>query len=114
MFLRFALALAAAVLVTAPRALAYDPDDEVVSVKVKTGDLDLNSHDGARVLLRRMNHAAELICGEPDPHDLARMRLYRTCMSQTLEPVVASLGNPRVSTLYAKDHRTQTALAVNR
>ena len=44
--------------------------------------------------MRRMNHAAEQIFGEPDSHSLARMRIYRTCMSQTLEPVVASLGNP--------------------
>lgn len=115
MSLRTAMALAAAAFVAAPPAQAFDLFDQPVSVKVKASDLNLNTDEGAKVLLRRMNDAAEKICGPaPNSLELARSRVFHACVDQALTPTVASLRNPRVTALYARDHRAAPVLAANR
>ena len=67
-------------LVTTP-ALA---GQELPRAIVRTGDLDLATADGVRTLHRRLEAAATLVCGEPDPYNLDLSAPVRACRKSAI------------------------------
>lgn len=49
------------------------------SVAVRFGDLDITTDKGAARLNRRIQHAADAVCGTPDIRDLRRVESTRRC-----------------------------------
>ncbi|MBS0409458.1 MAG: UrcA family protein [Proteobacteria bacterium] len=73
---------------------------DTVSVKVRVGDLDLNSREGARAALGRIHVAAQLICGPtPSPVQIERLSIYNACMKSDVDQAVASLDRPLLTAL---------------
>lgn len=52
-----------------------------VSMKVAYGDLNLATRQGKDVLKRRIRHAADVVCGEPDARGLVNSAEYRNCIT---------------------------------
>ena len=94
-----ALALASA---TPMQAATASNDPNVISVVVRTGDLNLASEAGAKTLIARVHHAAETICGvEPATIEFTMHRIYEACVKATVDRTVATLSNPVVEAAYA-------------
>ena len=88
-----AFAALAALGAAALPALAADPDQ--VTVKVKVGDLNLDTEGGARLALSRIQNASHFICGEePSARDFQQTMLYRACMRHTVGQAVAMANKP--------------------
>jgi UrcA family protein len=58
-----------------------DSGDDRVSVKVGYGDLNLATRQGKDILKRRIRHAADVVCGEPDARELVMSAEYRNCIT---------------------------------
>jgi len=83
----------------APAADA-NPDSAAMSVNVSIADLNLSSPAGAKVVLRRIDTAAHIICGdEPDIRVTERFAIYQSCLKTTVDRTVASLGSPLVTAM---------------
>jgi UrcA family protein len=71
---------------------------------VSYADLDLSTHDGARVLLKRINSAAKETCGPApvmSPLTPAAPGHYDRCVEQAADKAVAQLNAPLVVALHA-------------
>jgi UrcA family protein len=97
-----AAALAMSALTPFAAALAAAPAvDTPLQVIVKFADLDLATDVGARVLLRRIEAAAEQICGDPRGLlPLDRQARVQQCNTQAIAHAVADVGAPRVTLVY--------------
>ncbi len=93
----------AAVLAFAPVAMA-GPFSERVSVR--TSDLDLSTAPGAQRMLRRIERAADRVCGESVARTYAgrTMRAFEACREATVAAAVVELGARRVSDAHARSH----------
>lgn len=97
LYLALGLALVQAVPAAAQTVTRTDGVQETVSLK----GLDLNSPDGARAALARLQAAARRVCGpEPSFRDLERSQAFKACVDQTLNQAVAGLGNDEVDALH--------------
>jgi len=85
--------------VNAQTIRASQPDDDVVSVRVRIGDLDLHSEVGAKTALQRIQVAARRICGPAEHPTLAEWAALRACLAATVNNGVESLGDPLVTAL---------------
>jgi len=102
---RMVSAAAAAVLTAAWLAAAqpaHASDYSVLTTTVKYGDLNLQSESGARTLYRRLQNAAERVCG-PIDH---RNRAWQECYRIALGDAVNSVGAPA---LFAVHRATRVA-----
>ena len=105
-------ALAALGFVASAHAASPGAAEDTVTVKVQASDLNLHSEKGASVALKRIQVAAERICGgEPDSRALAEGIAYRACYRSTVDRTVASLDNPIIASLNGPS-RSATVLAV--
>jgi UrcA family protein len=97
-----AAALAMSTLTPFAAALAAAPAvDTPLQVLVKFADLDLATDVGATVLLRRIEAAAEKICGDPRGLlPLDRLARVQQCNTQSIARAVADVGAPRVTLVY--------------
>ena len=94
------LALAAGASAASPESGSIVPYSGSISVSV--ADLNLKATDGGRIALRRIQSAAERICGgAPGVAELERTRIYRACMKDAIDHAVAALGSPVVAVLNA-------------
>jgi UrcA family protein len=76
------------------------------SVSVRSDDLDLASERGAARMLRRLERAADDVCGRAVAQHFPGQRdEYRACRAATLEAAVDQLGAPAVAALHAARHR---------
>jgi UrcA family protein len=83
------------------------PPQQVVSFK----DLKLTSSEGIAVLYRRIQSAANNVCGKADTRDLARMAATKACVDRAISQGVAAVNNPMLTSLYlAKTGRTEKQL----
>src|SRR5579871_1878004 len=90
-------AAAALALCIAPLSCAKTPAEEI-SVPVRYGDLNLASREGAHILLRRLDHAAHIACGDtPAPAELLYSRRYDECTRNAVARAVAQLNSPLVA-----------------
>jgi UrcA family protein len=96
------LALSFAIGSAAQAATESISDSGVISVAVRTSDLDLARADGAKALLNRLRHAAALACGgrPSSPLDLAGMQAYGACVRTSLDGAVGQVHAPLVAALY--------------
>jgi UrcA family protein len=86
-------ALTALSAAAAPVWAAPDPDQ--ITVRVKVGDLNLDTEHGAQVALSRIRNASHFICGEePSARQIKEGMLYRSCMHRTVGQAVAMANRP--------------------
>ena len=88
---------AAATLAYAAPALAQIADT-VPSVSVKYGDLNIGSRAGAQVLLKRIEAAANTVCGgEPDIRQLDQLASFEACRRSAIARAVAAADSPMLT-----------------
>ena len=88
---RSILCAAALALVGTFQAQAGDinPPRQIV---VSYGDINVRQASGARILLSRIDMAADNVCGpEPDMRDLGAWRSFRACRKTAMDNAMASL-----------------------
>jgi UrcA family protein len=94
-------------------AAPYSPTayaSETVSVRVKLADLDLANPAGAAAGLQRIHNAAREICGPDESFGpLEMQRIYRGCISHTVDHAVEGLGNPMLSALNGRQRSSVMA-----
>lgn len=91
--------LACAVSAAALPALAQT-DEPAPRIIVQVADINLQSQEGAKVALGRIEKAADLVCGgRPDSRNLGDVQVYRSCRGDAVQGAVASLNQPMLSAL---------------
>lgn len=98
--LHIALASVATLAFAAP-AFAQNETTQPQSRVVTYGDLNLNSAAGADALVRRIDNAAEQVCGSNDGRTNTRQAyINRNCETEATENGVYDTGNPIVIARY--------------
>ena len=95
--IRFAIAAVAAALIAGP-ALAQDND--AVSVKIKTSDLNLQSEAGAKTALQRINRAAKSACSDVTVGSRVA-QVDQACVSDVTNQLIKQLKAPLVEAAYS-------------
>lgn len=86
-----------------------------MSMRVSVADLDLHRPAGSDVALRRIHHAAVVICGdEPQSAGLRRYGLFRGCVKTTVRNAMASHDTQLARGPDAGRSYVETVLAANR
>lgn len=66
-------------------------------------DLDLSARAGAEVVLRRIERAAESVCGgAPSTRDLSMTIAWRECVDESVSEAVVELDAPLVTTIHER------------
>src|SRR4030081_1576870 len=82
-------------------ARAGDADHDVPKEVVKFADLNLNSPAGASVLYRRIQRAAERVCGyTSDVRELSKSALLGSCKEQAIERAVDAVNSNVLTSLH--------------
>jgi UrcA family protein len=101
-------------LASAPSSARAQPasNSESVSVRINFADLNLSSQQGARAMMGRIQGAARSICGDPSSMvDLGERARSETCIDQTVDDAVRSLGSPTVAALRDSRRGAETFVA---
>lgn len=69
------------------------------STEVSFRDLDLNTQSGAAKLYRRIQGAAQRVCGYEATLDNSQ-RIWRNCVRPTVDAAVAKVNNPLLTALH--------------
>lgn len=88
----------------------FDQDNETVSVRVKAGDLDLSTKEGARELLRRIRGAAVAACFSP-ADQLYQHYGMNPCVKEATDRAVFRLNQPVVSAMNINSNPANASLA---
>ena len=80
-------------------ARADEPENTVPHKVVSFRDLNLSSPEGVAVLYRRINSAAQEVCGSPDRYDLSQLKL-QICVKDAVSRAIAQVNNPMLTSLY--------------
>jgi UrcA family protein len=82
------------------------------TLTVNYADLDVSHEAGAKVLLGRIQRAAETVCGpKPILMQISEMAAYRACVNQAMAQGVSSTKQPVVSELFRNSvHYTSEGL----
>ena len=100
MRIRDTLVLAAGTLLVGAANIASAASvDEVRSVNVRYGDIELNTELGNTVLYRRIVSAAVQVCGSPDIRDLDGIAATKNCRRTAVERAVESMHSQRLAAL---------------
>ena len=104
-------------------ALAAAPEaptaGDVSQITVHFGDLNIDRTAGATVLYRRIRHAAERACGDPQlPGSHVVSLDWRRCVAQAIDQAVVSVDRPALTAYYRvhatpPDRRSSMALAAS-
>jgi UrcA family protein len=90
------LAGAALLASAAPVVAAGQQEEPAASVRVSFADLDINKPAGAETLLKRIERAADAVCGEaPDP--VARDFAPRQCRKDAVSRAVGRMNAPMLT-----------------
>jgi UrcA family protein len=82
-------------------AQAGDADDDIPKQVVKFADLDLDSSAGAFTLYRRIESAAERVCGEQSGvRDLLTAIRLNSCREHAIERAVVIVNSAVLTSLY--------------
>ncbi|MBV8910556.1 MAG: UrcA family protein [Gammaproteobacteria bacterium] len=100
-------ALAACLMGAAGSALAAPHADEVATIRVAYGDLNLASDQGNSKLYSRISAAARQVCfaSNVDPRDLALYAQVRSCEAQAIANAVQAVNSPRLAAIYSAHAR---------
>lgn len=69
---------------------------EVPTQTVRFQDLNLNTDAGVKVLYKRIQGAANQVCGNVDGRDLALARAHKACVDRAVADAVAALNNQKM------------------
>jgi UrcA family protein len=77
-------------------------DGETLRLEVGFGDLDLSTRRGAEVLVRRIQAAAETVCGPApsSPRALGAALAFRKCVKKTMDAAVRQAPSAEVIAVY--------------
>ena len=96
--------LCGAATLSALHTTAHAADDALPSRRVSYADLDISKPAGAKVLYRRIEAAAEQVCGNEGRRNLSAMTRNRACIDEAVATAVA-----RVNSVALRDlHSTHT------
>jgi UrcA family protein len=96
--------LCGATALLALQTTARAADDDLPSRRVSYADLDISKPAGAKVLYRRIEAAAEQVCGNEGRRNLSAMTRDRACIDEAVATAVA-----RVNSVALRDlHSTHT------
>jgi UrcA family protein len=74
--------------------------DTVPSVPVKYSDLEIGSRAGAQVLLKRIEAAANTVCGgAPDIRQLGQLARFEACHRSAVARAVVAVDSPVLTAL---------------
>jgi len=79
--------------------------DEIPSVTVRFGDLDLTRSDGLSSLYTRLSQAAKSVCREMGPDSEKGLRVhqrYQACLDQAVKGAVAKIDQPAFTDYVAR------------
>ena len=76
------------------------PPQDVLSVVVHFGDLDLSRSAGAAALYQRLKGAAETVCAPLDDRNVARHMSFRACVQSAISTAVANVDQPALTAYY--------------
>jgi len=95
-----ALRLAAAAMLSWATPVLAQTSDTVPSVVVKYGDLNLGSPAGAKLLLKRIEAAANAACGgQPDIRELDKLANFKACRSSAVTRAVRAVNSPMLTAM---------------
>jgi UrcA family protein len=84
----------------APAVHAQDVPEPRKTLVVNYGDLNLDSDQGAKLLLERLRQAAQGVCEPLEGRPLSVRNRWLICYDQALASAVAHINKPSVSALY--------------
>ena len=73
---------------------AAEAGDDVPKAAVSYKDLNLNTDDGVKVLYKRIQRAANQVCGNVDGRELKRMSVKQACVERAVADAVAAVNTP--------------------
>ena len=89
------------------------PPENILSVVVHFGDLDLARSEGATVLYQRLRGAAETVCAPLDDRNVARHMSFRACVQSAISTAVAKVDQPALTAYYeAKTNRRNPTIQI--
>jgi len=100
-------ALAACAILSGPA----QAKEHIVDVKlsVNSAGLDLKQPTDARELYRRLQKAANIVCGHGNRVDLRAVPDLAACYEQALGDAVRSANRPQLTIVYLRSHTIQDA-----
>ena len=87
-----------------PSAVAKGTGSETPIEVVKYQDLNLARPEAIRVLYRRIEQAADRVCGRVSPRELTRFLEYRDCRRRAVSEAVEQIDVPALTAF----HRDRT------
>jgi len=63
-------------------------------------DLNLNSNEGTQVLYRRIQGAANKVCGEVRARDLQGTSVKKSCLDRAISQAVAAVNSPMLTRVH--------------
>jgi UrcA family protein len=76
------------------------PAPDAPQLTVHFADLDLTKTDGAAVLYKRLQAAAETVCGPREDRDPAKAVAFRKCVQSALASAVSRVDQPKLTAYY--------------
>ena len=83
-------------------AAAAVPGEEVPTMVVAYGDLDLGTESGVRALYSRITFAASHVCPFQGAMDPARVTLFKSCRDAAITRAVSEIKSPQLAALRAE------------
>jgi UrcA family protein len=102
-----ALAAVAAMCLSGAAVHAGETDD-VPTVKVRYSGLDLGTQKAANILYNRIRQAAEQVCGDPDPRQLAEAAAAKACVSRAVASSVHAVNDVGLTSVYNSRNGVKT------
>lgn len=97
-----ALGLSLAALLAFGEPARAQPDDHSIKVRVNFADLDINHPAGAEGLLKRIERAAFIACGEdPGPNFGTEALVYQQCRTDAVSRAVDQVNAPLLTAMAA-------------
>ena len=85
---------------------SHDPSKAVTYTRIDSADIDPNSAAGARILLQRIEMAADAVCGgEASAVSKSQKRAYAECRSDAVAGAVSKMGAPALKQIAASRQR---------
>jgi UrcA family protein len=79
---------------------AAGPGDDVPKQMVTYKDLNLNSNEGTQVLYRRIQGAANEVCGKVESRNLQGTGVKNACLDRAISQAVAAVNSPMLTRVY--------------
>jgi len=83
-------------------AQAAAPADDVPTVVVHYGDLDLSTTDGAKALYKRISFAAGQVCPFEDSIQPLRVAMNHSCRNAAIERAVNAVNSSKLAAVWTE------------